>query len=73
MKIKVLGNYKPSGHCCGRIIDKCGIAPTVMENHGCVTVIVVDDDGLSEEEIRKQINDFIKMWRVVYGREKTKN
>ena len=45
-KIEVVGNYKPSGHSCGRIIDPNGITPTVMENHGAVTAIVEDNAQL---------------------------
>lgn len=40
--VVVLGNYSPSGHNASRIVDKEGIAPTVMENHGTVTAIVED-------------------------------
>lgn len=36
-KIKVIGNYSPSGHDASRIVGKDGIAPTVKENHGTVT------------------------------------
>lgn len=38
-KIKVLGNYSKSNHNASRIVDREGIAPTVMENHGTVTAI----------------------------------
>jgi DNA (cytosine-5)-methyltransferase 1 len=38
-KIEVLGNYKPSGHECGRIMDINGISPTIKENHGAVCAI----------------------------------
>ena len=41
-KIKVLGNYMPSGHDASRIVDNEGIAPTVKENHGTVTATNVD-------------------------------
>ena len=40
-KINIVGNYKPSGHSCGRIITTNGISPTVMENHGAVQAILV--------------------------------
>lgn len=40
-KINIIGNYKPSGHSCGRIITTNGISPTVMENHGAVQAILV--------------------------------
>lgn len=38
-KVKVVGNYSPSGHNASSIVDVGGIAPTVMENHGTVTAI----------------------------------
>ncbi len=37
--IQVIGNYSPSGHNASRIVDKEGIAPTVMENHGTITAV----------------------------------
>lgn len=39
--VVVRGNYSPSGHNASRIVDKNGLAPTVMENHGTVTAVVV--------------------------------
>ena len=41
-KIKVIGNYMPSGHDASRVVDSNGIAPTVKENHGTVTATNVD-------------------------------
>ena len=73
MKIRVLGNYKPSGHSCGRIIDKSGIAPTVMENHGEVTCITVDDEGLTFGEKVKLVKEFINLRNSIYGKEKIKD
>lgn len=35
-KINVLGNYKPSGHECGRVMGVDGVSPTIKENHGAV-------------------------------------
>lgn len=35
-KIDVLGNYKPSGHECGRVMSVDGVAPTIKDNHGAV-------------------------------------
>lgn len=61
MKIIVLGNYKPSGHACGRIIDKSGIAPTVMENHGEVTCITVKDDNLTLDEKKEKVCEYVKL------------
>ena len=39
-KIIILGNYKPSGHSCGKAHDVNGISSTVMENHGAVIAIL---------------------------------
>lgn len=36
----IVGNYKPSGHGCGKIHHGGGIASTVMENHGCSLAII---------------------------------
>lgn len=41
-KIKVIGNYMPSGHDSSRVVDSNGIAPTVKENHGTVTATNID-------------------------------
>lgn len=35
----VVGNYTPSGHEAGRVLDPKGLAPTVKENHGTVNAI----------------------------------
>ena len=35
-KIDVLGNYKPSGHECGRVMGVDGVSPTIKDNHGAV-------------------------------------
>lgn len=40
VKIKVVGNYSPSGHDASRIVDGDGLAPTVKENHGTVTAVL---------------------------------
>ena len=51
-KIIVKGNYKPSGHCCGKVHDVDGISSTIMENHGAVIAICemeyVDDENTLE-------------------------
>lgn len=52
--VVVLGNYLPSGHNVSRIIHSEGIAPTVMENHGTVTAIVVAD-AQRKRENRQEI------------------
>ena len=36
----IVGNYKPSGHGCGKIHYEGGISSTVMENHGCALAII---------------------------------
>ena len=41
--IDVLGNYSKSSYNATQIVGKNGIAPTVRENHGQVTAIVVKD------------------------------
>ena len=41
--IKV-GNYHKSGHNTSSIVDPDGIAPTVMENHGTITAVILWDD-----------------------------
>ena len=35
-KITVPGNYKPSGHECGRVMGVDGVSPTIKDNHGAV-------------------------------------
>lgn len=40
--IKLLGNYMPSGHSAGRVVDPNGIAPTVMDNHGLASAIAIE-------------------------------
>ena len=41
-KIKVIGNYMPSGHDASRVVDSNGIFPTVKENRGTVTATNID-------------------------------
>lgn len=36
----VKGNYSPSNHNAASVVEKNGIAPTVMENHGTVTAVI---------------------------------
>lgn len=40
-KVKTLGNYSPSEHSASKIVDIDYAAPTVRENHGTVTAIVM--------------------------------
>lgn len=55
-KINVVGNYKPSGHSSGRILNANGIAPTVMENHGSITAIV---ENYSDKNKKEQLCDYM--------------
>lgn len=43
--IKIVGNYSPSNHNASKIVDPKGLAPTVMENHGTITGIVIRGAG----------------------------
>lgn len=51
-KIKVIGNYSPSGHEASRIVHPDGLAPAVKENHGTVTATVVPEciGGVGEKK-----------------------
>ena len=40
-KIIVIGNYHKSNHDASRIVSG-GIAPTVKENHGTVTAVLIE-------------------------------
>jgi DNA (cytosine-5)-methyltransferase 1 len=44
-----VGNYSPSGHNASSVVSPDGIAPTVMENHGTVTAVIVDDTYANRE------------------------
>lgn len=55
--IKVLGNYKPSNHECGRIMDVGGISPTIKENHGAVCAIAepkIIEEGVGHHPLSKK-------------------
>lgn len=43
-KVKIIGNYSPSNHNASRVVDRDGLAPTVMENHGTITAANVYSD-----------------------------
>jgi DNA (cytosine-5)-methyltransferase 1 len=43
-KVSVIGNYSPSNHNASSVVDSNGLAPTVMENHGTITGVIVYDD-----------------------------
>lgn len=53
-EINVIGNYSPSGHDASRIVHPDGIVPTVKENHGTVTAIIVKTKN---KRIHKIIED----------------
>ena len=38
----IIGNYHKSNHDASRIVNGEGIAPTVKENHGTVTAVLVE-------------------------------
>lgn len=42
-QVVVVGNYSPSEHDASRVVDSRELAPTVKENHGTVTAVVIDD------------------------------
>lgn len=52
-KIMIVGNYMPSGHDAGRIVDEEGIAPTVKENHGTVTAVATREHNYFETQYNK--------------------
>lgn len=39
-EIVVIGNYSKSDYNATQIVSRCGVAPTVRENHGQVTAIL---------------------------------
>ena len=60
--IIVLGNYSPSGHDASRIVDGNGVAPTVKENHGTVTAVVMEESNkiMIDEAPKKLFNIYPK-------------
>lgn len=56
-KIIILGNYKPSGHACGKIHDVNGISSTVMENHGAVIAIMELYEETDKHRTRWELQD----------------
>ena len=51
--INIIGNYSKSNYLATAIVNKNGISPTVRENHGQVTGIIVKDDKMNNLRIRK--------------------
>lgn len=53
--IKVIGNYMPSNHDASRIVDSDGLAPTVKENHGTVTVTIIKPKLINNDKRLKRL------------------
>ncbi|MBQ0124742.1 MAG: hypothetical protein KBS59_00270 [Clostridiales bacterium] len=53
-KIKVLGNYSPSGHEATRVISPDGISPTIKQNHGSVTAVQIKSANGGGCELARQ-------------------
>jgi DNA (cytosine-5)-methyltransferase 1 len=64
--VVVVGNYSPSNHNASSVVDSNGLAPTVMENHGTITGVIVYDDYNST--IRKD-QDTIGTITTMIGRD----
>jgi DNA (cytosine-5)-methyltransferase 1 len=56
-KVNVVGNYSPSNHNASSIVDSNGIAPTVMENHGTITGVVVKEENRFFEQAFKTLRE----------------
>jgi site-specific DNA-cytosine methylase len=54
-KVNVVGNYSPSNHNASSIVDSNGIAPTVMENHGTITGVVVNEPSVITKNIIQKV------------------
>lgn len=59
-KIKVVGNYMPSGHDASRIVDEEGLAPTVKENHGTVTAVLEKFEFPRKKELELRLKDLLE-------------
>jgi len=59
-KIKVIGNYMPSGHNASRIVDGNGLAPTVKENHGTVTSVLEEFEFPPKNELTLKLKDLLE-------------
>lgn len=59
-KIKVVGNYMPSGHDASRIVDEEGLAPTVKENHGTVTAVLEKFEFPRKKELKLRLKDLLE-------------
>jgi DNA (cytosine-5)-methyltransferase 1 len=56
-KVNVVGNYSPSNHNASSIVDSNGLAPTVMENHGTITGVVVKEENRFFEQAFKTLRE----------------
>ena len=59
-KIRVVGNYMPSGHEAGRIVDEEGISPTIKENHGTITSVLQRYEFPKRQELKLRLKDFLE-------------
>ena len=59
-EIKVVGNYMPSGHEAGRIVDENGISPTIKENHGTVTAVIQGFEFPPKQELKLKLIDVLE-------------
>jgi DNA (cytosine-5)-methyltransferase 1 len=59
-EIKVIGNYMPSGHEAGRIVDEDGISPTIKENHGTVTAVLQRFEFPPKQELKLKLKDLLE-------------
>ena len=69
-KIITVGNYSPSNHNAARIVSQNGIAPTVMENHGTVTAVVVDENKQLKFEFTESEPAVVDRLFNIYGDDK---
>lgn len=59
-KIKVVGNYSPSGHDASRVVDEDGLAPTVKENHGTVTAVLQRFEFPNKKDLTVKLKDVLE-------------
>jgi DNA (cytosine-5)-methyltransferase 1 len=70
-KVNVVGNYSPSNHNASSIVDSNGLVPTVMENYGTITGVVVKETIIYDDynsSIRKD-QDTIGTITTMIGRD----
>jgi site-specific DNA-cytosine methylase len=54
-KVNVVGNYSPSNHNASSVVDSNGLAPTVMENYGTITGVVVNEPSVITKNIIQKV------------------